>query len=72
MGLLKQGSVLTWEETKEYAKRIKTLGVEQFLQLWESEVNRNDEEHKWGDEVRSIYHIHSRLTWQRFSRLSIC
>lgn len=52
MGLLKQGSVLTWEETKEHAKRIKTLGVEQFLRLWESEVNRNDEEHKWGDEVR--------------------
>jgi hypothetical protein len=72
MGLLKQGSVLTWEETKEYAKRIKTLGVAQFLQLWESEVNRNDEEHKWGDEVREIHPIDTRLTGQRFSRLSIC
>lgn len=52
MGLLKQGTVLTWEETKEQAKRIKQLGVEQFLQLWESEANRQDDERKWGDEVR--------------------
>ncbi|KAF8730364.1 hypothetical protein AX14_005601 [Amanita brunnescens Koide BX004] len=51
MGLLKQGTVLTWEETKEQAKRIKQLGVEQFLQLWESEANRQDDERKWGDEI---------------------
>jgi hypothetical protein len=59
MGLLKQGTVLTWEETKEQAQRIKTLGVTQFLRLWDSEATRHDEERKWGDEVRVVYRINA-------------
>lgn len=57
MGLLKQGTVLTWEETKEQAQRIKMLGVTQFLRLWDSEATRHDEERKWGDEVSGVYRI---------------
>lgn len=51
MGLLKQGTVLTWEETKEQAQRIKMLGVTH------SEATRHDEERKWGDEVSGVYRI---------------
>ncbi len=59
MGLLKQGTVLTWEETKEQAQRIKTLALTQFLRLWDVESTRHDEERKWGDEVRVVYRINA-------------
>ncbi|KAF8639152.1 hypothetical protein AX17_001641 [Amanita inopinata Kibby_2008] len=51
MGLLKEGPVLTWEETQERAGLIKRLGIEQFLKIWDKEAKRRDEVHTWGDEI---------------------
>ncbi|KAM6501139.1 Glutamate-cysteine ligase domain containing protein [Amanita muscaria] len=58
MGLLNEGTALSWEETKARAETIKQLGVQQFLKVWKAESTRYDKEHKWGDEIEyMLVHI---------------
>ncbi|PFH51144.1 hypothetical protein AMATHDRAFT_80430 [Amanita thiersii Skay4041] len=64
MGLIRETKALTWEETKARAETIKSLGIQQFLRIWDKEVGRHDGEHKWGDEVseHSLFHAYRLLT----------
>jgi glutamate--cysteine ligase catalytic subunit len=54
MGLLSEGSPLTWEETKKWANHVKTNGIEQFINLFQRLKEREGDCLKWGDEVEYI------------------
>jgi len=51
MGLLSEGSPLTWEETKAMADHVRTHGISQFINLYHRLKNRQGDVLKWGDEV---------------------
>ena len=51
MGLLAEGTPLSWEETKKHAELIRRLGVQQFLNIYKREKDRKGDSFKWGDEV---------------------
>lgn len=51
MGLLSEGSPLSWEETRKYAEHVRKLGIDQFIKLFHKLKNRKGDELKWGDEV---------------------
>ena len=53
MGLLSEGSPLSWEETKKHAEHVKKHGVLQFINLYNKLKNRVGDSLKWGDEVKS-------------------
>lgn len=52
MGFLDEGETLPWEKAKELADYIRDNGIEQFLNIYEARKLRNNDELKWGDEVR--------------------
>lgn len=52
MGLLSEGSPLSWEETKKLAEHVRQHGVEQFINLYAKLRDRTGDVLKWGDEVR--------------------
>lgn len=54
MGLLSEGSPLTWEETKKWAKHVKSNGIQQFINLYQKLKDREGDSLKWGDEVEYI------------------
>ncbi|XP_073945249.1 glutamate--cysteine ligase [Choristoneura fumiferana] len=54
MGLLTEGSPLSWEETKALAEHVRQHGVEQFIQLYSKLRERTGDVLKWGDEVEYI------------------
>ncbi|KAJ0181262.1 hypothetical protein K1T71_003347 [Dendrolimus kikuchii] len=54
MGLLTEGSPLTWEETKALAEHVRQHGVEQFINLYRKLQDRTGDVLKWGDEVEYI------------------
>ncbi|XP_045529684.1 glutamate--cysteine ligase catalytic subunit isoform X2 [Pieris brassicae] len=54
MGLLTEGSPLTWEETKALAEHVRQHGVEQFINLYKKLRDRTGDVLKWGDEVEYI------------------
>ena len=54
MGLLSEGSPLTWEETQKWANHVKTNGIQQFINLYRRLKNREHDSLKWGDEVEYI------------------
>lgn len=56
MGLLTEGSPLSWEETKALAEHVRQHGVEQFIHLYGKLRERTGDVLKWGDEV---HHPHS-------------
>uniref|UniRef100_A0A1A8CB82 Glutamate--cysteine ligase n=1 Tax=Nothobranchius kadleci TaxID=1051664 RepID=A0A1A8CB82_NOTKA len=51
MGLLSQGSPLTWEETRKCADHIRKHGIIQFLNIYHKVKERQKDVLKWGDEV---------------------
>lgn len=51
MGLLTEGSPLSWEETKKLSKHVQEHGIEQFIHLYERLRDRQGDILKWGDEV---------------------
>lgn len=51
MGFLDDGETLEWVEAKKLADYIRKVGIEQFLRIYESKKERNNDELKWGDEV---------------------
>ncbi|CAK9801916.1 Glutamate--cysteine ligase catalytic subunit [Anthophora quadrimaculata] len=51
MGLLSEGSPLTWEETKNLADHVRKHGIIQFINLYKRLKERQGDLLKWGDEV---------------------
>ena len=51
MGLLTEGSPLSWPETKELADHVRKHGVIQFINLYNLLKDRQGDVLKWGDEV---------------------
>ncbi|CAD6191449.1 unnamed protein product [Caenorhabditis auriculariae] len=51
MGLLAEGTPLSWEETIQYIDYIKRHGIAQFVNLYHKLKFRERSELKWGDEV---------------------
>jgi len=54
MGLLTEGSPLSWDDTKKWAHHVKTNGIQQFINLYKRLQNREGDSLKWGDEVEYI------------------
>lgn len=55
MGFLDEGETLEWSEAKKLADYIRKVGIEQFLRIYETKKERNNDELKWGDEVTSNF-----------------
>nr|CAD7578359.1 unnamed protein product [Timema californicum] len=51
MGLLTEGSPLSWEETKALSEHVRHHGVIQFINLYRRLRDRQGDVLKWGDEV---------------------
>ncbi|GIY57581.1 glutamate--cysteine ligase catalytic subunit [Caerostris darwini] len=51
MGLLTEGSPLSWEETKKYAGHVRKHGIIQFINLYHRLKDRQNDCLKWGDEI---------------------
>ncbi|PSN53525.1 Glutamate--cysteine ligase [Blattella germanica] len=51
MGLLTEGSPLSWEETKALADHVRQHGVVQFINLYKRLRDRQGDVLKWGDEM---------------------
>lgn len=51
MGLLTEGSPLSWEETKELADHVRKHGIIQFINMYHRLKDRQGDILKWGDEV---------------------
>ncbi|CRK99012.1 CLUMA_CG011962, isoform A [Clunio marinus] len=54
MGLLTEGSPLSWEETKKLANHVREHGIQQFINLYERLKDRQGDILKWGDEVEYV------------------
>lgn len=54
MGLLTEGSPLSWEETKKLASHVREHGILQFINLYKRLRDRQGDVLKWGDEVEYI------------------
>ncbi|XP_060604776.1 glutamate--cysteine ligase catalytic subunit-like [Ruditapes philippinarum] len=51
MGLLSEGSPLSWEDTKSHADHVRTHGIIQFLNQFKKLRDRTKDVLYWGDEV---------------------
>lgn len=51
MGLLSEGSPLSWEETKKLSKHVREHGTLQFINMYRRLKDRQGDVLKWGDEV---------------------
>ena len=51
MGLLTQGTVLSWAETRRVAEHVRRHGLLQFLELHRRAANRSSDPFVWGDEI---------------------
>lgn len=56
MGLLSQGSPLSWEETRRHAEHVRKHGILQFLHIYRALRDRHKDVLKWGDEVSPPRH----------------
>ncbi|XP_059614082.1 glutamate--cysteine ligase [Phlebotomus argentipes] len=54
MGLLSEGSPLSWEETRKLANHVRQHGIEQFIHLYARLRDRQGDILKWGDEIEYI------------------
>lgn len=54
MGLLTEGSPLSWEETKKLANHVREHGIQQFINLYARLKDRQGDVLKWGDEVEYV------------------
>ena len=52
MGLLYQGTTLSWDDAKNYADHVRYHGISQFTHIWDKLKDRQGDELLWGDEVR--------------------
>lgn len=55
MGLLSLGTPLPWNEAKEFADHVRKHGIEQFLNIYHSQKDRQKQRLLWGDEVSEDY-----------------
>lgn len=53
MGLLSLGTPLHWNEAKNYADHVRKHGIEQFLNIYKAQKDRQKQSLLWGDEVYS-------------------
>lgn len=51
MGLLSLGTPLHWNEAKEYADHVRKHGIAQFLNIYHSQKDKQNQSLLWGDEV---------------------
>lgn len=51
MGLLSEGTPLTWPQTKQYADHVREHGIRQFINQYHQLKGRQGDCLKWGDEV---------------------
>ena len=51
MGLLTEGTPLSWEETMKFSKHVRDHGIQQFINMFSKLRDRTGDEFKWGDEV---------------------
>lgn len=51
MGLLSEGSPLSWEETKKWADHVRQHGIQQFINQYHRLRDRSRDCLMWGDEV---------------------
>ncbi|KAK9503697.1 hypothetical protein O3M35_010204 [Rhynocoris fuscipes] len=51
MGLLSEGSPLSWEKTKQLAEHVREQGIIQFINLYHRLKDRQGDVLKWGDEI---------------------
>lgn len=51
MGLLSVGVPLTWDETREYLKKLKDQGIRQFATMYKQMKHTTSEFLRWGDEI---------------------
>lgn len=51
MGLLSEGSALSWEETKKNADHVRAHGIKQFVNQFKKLHDRTKDVLYWGDEV---------------------
>lgn len=54
MGLLTEGSPLSWEDTKKLADHVRQHGITQFINLYKQLRDRQGDVLKWGDEIEYI------------------
>ncbi|XP_075158520.1 glutamate--cysteine ligase-like [Haematobia irritans] len=54
MGLLTEGSPLSWNETKALAEHVRKHGIQQFINLYHQLKDRQGDVLKWGDEVEYV------------------
>lgn len=54
MGLLSEGSPLSWEETKRLADHVRKHGIIQFINLYHKLKDRQGDILRWGDEVEYL------------------
>ncbi|KAL2725268.1 glutamate--cysteine ligase catalytic subunit [Vespula squamosa] len=54
MGLLSEGSPLTWEETKKLSDHVRKHGIIQFINIYKKLRDRQGDVLKWGDEVEYV------------------
>lgn len=54
MGLLTEGSPLSYEETKKLSPHVRAHGIKQFINLYRRLKDRQGDILKWGDEVSVI------------------
>ncbi|XP_063851071.1 glutamate--cysteine ligase catalytic subunit-like [Scylla paramamosain] len=51
MGLLSEGTPLTWPQTKQYADHVREHGIRQFINQYHQLKGRQGDCLKWGDEI---------------------
>ncbi|CAH1117918.1 unnamed protein product [Phaedon cochleariae] len=54
MGLLTEGTPLTWEEIKKWTQHVREHGIIQFINMYKKLRDREGDILKWGDEVEYI------------------
>ncbi|XP_046813334.1 glutamate--cysteine ligase catalytic subunit isoform X1 [Vespa crabro] len=54
MGLLSEGSPLSWEETKKLSDHVRKHGIIQFINIYKKLRDRQGDVLKWGDEVEYL------------------
>ncbi|XP_050309513.1 glutamate--cysteine ligase catalytic subunit [Anthonomus grandis grandis] len=54
MGLLTEGTPLTWEETKNLAQHVREHGIIQFINIYRKLKERKGDVLKWGDEIEYV------------------
>ncbi len=62
MGLLSEGSPLSWEETKKWADHVRKHGIIQFINQYKRLKDRSKDVLRWGDEVRPFLSWYSGIS----------